>query len=189
MVTFIQILHIILSIILIGIILMQSSKGHGLSGAFGSFGGGAMQSMFGARTGDFLVKTTSWLAVIFFASAFFLAYFQVNPTKSVLHNYKGFVSETPTKQAEVVGKKLGDLTGDLLKKVTSLQGKAIEDKPQVPSLPRNDSNTVQSAPLNKEVKEVKQAVTPVASEPKQNTTPVSSETTSNKDPVPAAPAK
>ncbi|MBN2143773.1 MAG: preprotein translocase subunit SecG, partial [Candidatus Aureabacteria bacterium] len=152
MVTFIQILHVILSIMLIGIILMQSSKGHGLSGAFGSFGGGAIQNAFGARTGDFLVKTTAYMTIIFFVSAFYLAYIQIMPGKSssVLQNYKGVVSETPTKQAEEVGKKLGELTGDLLKKLKPSEEEPINKEIPPPPPPKNDSNVVKPLPVSQE---------------------------------------
>ena len=62
MYSFLVILSTIISIFLIIIILMQASKGDGLSGTFGA-GGAAMGSMFGTRrTADFLSKATWWLA-------------------------------------------------------------------------------------------------------------------------------
>jgi len=49
----------VISIFLIIMVLMQSSKGGGLAG---TFGGGNMGSMFGTRrTADFLSKATWWL--------------------------------------------------------------------------------------------------------------------------------
>ncbi|MFC2134470.1 preprotein translocase subunit SecG [Bacteroidota bacterium] len=51
---------IILSVFLVIIILLQSSKGSGLAGTFG--GGGNLGSAFGTRrTADFLSKATWWL--------------------------------------------------------------------------------------------------------------------------------
>ncbi len=48
--------------LLIGIVLMQSSKGGGLAGTFG--GPGEMGAIFGVRrTADFLMKTTWVLAI------------------------------------------------------------------------------------------------------------------------------
>ena len=56
-------LIIIVSIMLMIVILMQSSKGGGLAG---SFGGGAMGTVFGVRrTADFLSRSTTILATIF----------------------------------------------------------------------------------------------------------------------------
>lgn len=52
-------LSAIISIFLIVMVLLQSSKGGGLAG---TFGGGNMGSMFGTRrTADFLSKATWWL--------------------------------------------------------------------------------------------------------------------------------
>ncbi len=51
----------IISVFLMIIILMQASKGDGLSGTFGA--GSGMGTMFGTRrTADFLSKATWWLA-------------------------------------------------------------------------------------------------------------------------------
>ncbi len=62
-------LHIVICIFLIISILMQSSKGGGLSGAFG--GGGAMGAAFGGRgAATFLSKATAVLAVMFMLSNF-----------------------------------------------------------------------------------------------------------------------
>jgi preprotein translocase subunit SecG len=51
-----------ISVLLIGIILLQKNKGSGLSGAFGGVGG---HSAFGTKTGDFLTWFTVGLAVLF----------------------------------------------------------------------------------------------------------------------------
>jgi preprotein translocase subunit SecG len=59
---FLVILASIISIVLMAIVLMQASKGDGLSGTFGGAGGSSMGAMFGARrTADFLSKATWWL--------------------------------------------------------------------------------------------------------------------------------
>jgi len=58
-------LEIIISIVLIMVVLMQSSKGGGLAG---TLGGGSMGTMFGVRrTADFLSRATTILATAFFA--------------------------------------------------------------------------------------------------------------------------
>ncbi len=62
MYTFLVLLSTVISILLMVIVLMQASKGEGLSGTFGA-GGSAMGTMFGSRrTADFLSKATWWLA-------------------------------------------------------------------------------------------------------------------------------
>ncbi len=50
----------VIAVVLMVVVLMQASKGEGLSGTFG--GSGSMGSMFGTRrTADFLSKATWWL--------------------------------------------------------------------------------------------------------------------------------
>ena len=57
---FLVVLSSIISVLLMIVVLMQASKGEGLSGTFG--GGGGMGTMFGTRrTADFLSKATWWL--------------------------------------------------------------------------------------------------------------------------------
>ena len=65
--------HVTLAIALIVLILLQQGKG---AEAGAAFGGGASQTVFGARgTGGFLAKLTALLAAIFFATSLALAYF------------------------------------------------------------------------------------------------------------------
>jgi len=63
MYTLLVFISTVISILLMIIVLMQASKGEGLSGTFGAAGGSAMGAMFGSRrTADFLSKATWWLA-------------------------------------------------------------------------------------------------------------------------------
>ena len=60
-------IHIMVSMLLVLVVLMQSSKGGGLAGAFG--GGGGMSAAFGGRgAGTFLSRVTTILAVTFMLS-------------------------------------------------------------------------------------------------------------------------
>lgn len=64
--------HILIGICLISIILIQRSKGSDMGAAFG---GGASDTVFGARgAATFLSRTTAILATLFFASSLVLAY-------------------------------------------------------------------------------------------------------------------
>jgi preprotein translocase subunit SecG len=56
---FLNVVIVILTIFLIGIILIQRGKGGGLAGAFGGMGG---SSAFGTRTGDVFTKVTVGVA-------------------------------------------------------------------------------------------------------------------------------
>jgi preprotein translocase subunit SecG len=63
--------HIIVSLILIAVVLLQSGKGADLAGAFG---GGGSQTAFGARgAGTILSKLTTTCAVIFMITSLGLA--------------------------------------------------------------------------------------------------------------------
>ena len=63
MVAALMVFIILVAILLMGIVLIQSSKGGGLAG---TFGGSDATMMFGVRrTTDFLIKLTSVLAAIF----------------------------------------------------------------------------------------------------------------------------
>ncbi|MDX9701795.1 MAG: preprotein translocase subunit SecG [Candidatus Auribacterota bacterium] len=63
---------IMLSVVLIGVILMQSGRGQGLAGVFG---GGEMQSMLGPRASDFLEKLTWGGVTLFFVLTIVLSLF------------------------------------------------------------------------------------------------------------------
>ena len=57
---------ILVSLLLIGLILLQKNRGSGLSGAFGGVGG---YSAFGTKTGDFLTWVTVGLTGLFLVLA------------------------------------------------------------------------------------------------------------------------
>lgn len=66
------VLHVLVSLALIGLILIQHGKG---ADAGASFGGGGSQTVFGsAGTATFLTRTTRWLAIVFFSTSLALAY-------------------------------------------------------------------------------------------------------------------
>ncbi len=69
MYTIILILHILVSVVLCVVVLLQSSKGSGLAGAFGG-GGGLPQQIFGSRgMTTILHKLTIYLAAGFFITS------------------------------------------------------------------------------------------------------------------------
>ncbi|MCD6588170.1 MAG: preprotein translocase subunit SecG [Candidatus Fermentibacteraceae bacterium] len=74
MTTVLTFLHSVICVLLIAVVLLQKSKGDGLSGAFG--GGGALTASFGNRgAASLLSKATSVLAVLFMVASFLLALF------------------------------------------------------------------------------------------------------------------
>lgn len=82
MVTFLTILHIIITISLIALVLVQDSKGGGM-GAFG--GGGNSNSVLGATGATSLAaKLTQWFAIAFAISCITLAMMTGRSKKSVV---------------------------------------------------------------------------------------------------------
>lgn len=67
MVSFLIVIHTLISVFLIGMILMQASQGGGLSGTFG--GNAASSVLGGNNAGNVLSKITTWLATLFLSLA------------------------------------------------------------------------------------------------------------------------
>ncbi len=89
---FILAVHILVCLFLIGIVLVQQGKSADLAGAFGGQGS---QTAFGPRAAaNVLTKLTTWSAVIFMFTSFFLVviYTRGTGTHSVLENTKAPVS-------------------------------------------------------------------------------------------------
>jgi len=83
MYTLIVILHVIVSVALILVILLQTGKGSDIGAVFG---GGSSQTLFGA-TGptSFLSKLTAGAAIVFMLTSLFLAYFSgTGGTRSIM---------------------------------------------------------------------------------------------------------
>lgn len=86
MFTFLAIVHVIVSILMIVFILLQDPKGGG--GAFGMLGGGSSKSLFGNTGGNqFLVNVTKWMAIIFAFTSIYLAALSTEKDKSVMDEY------------------------------------------------------------------------------------------------------
>lgn len=69
--TTVVVVHILVSLSLVGLVLMQQGKG---AEAGASFGAGASQTVFGSQgSGSFLTRSTKYLAVIFFVTSVSLA--------------------------------------------------------------------------------------------------------------------
>ncbi len=62
-ITFLLAIHVIVSLLIIFIVLMQRPKSEGLGAAFG---GGMTENLFGAQTSNVLANFTRWLGGIFF---------------------------------------------------------------------------------------------------------------------------
>jgi preprotein translocase subunit SecG len=63
-------IHVIVSLVLIAVILLQAGRGGGLSE---TFGGGATQTLFGTKTSVFLSRATAVAAVVYIITCLSLA--------------------------------------------------------------------------------------------------------------------
>ena len=90
----IQVIHVIVSVLLIIVVLLQPGKGGDLGSVFGGGGGGGTsESVFGAAGAvPFLSKVTRVLAVLFLLSSLTLGYFAARNVSSSV------VSDIPVSQ-------------------------------------------------------------------------------------------
>jgi preprotein translocase subunit SecG len=86
--TLILVIHVLAALVLVGLILLQHGKGADVGAAFGS---GASGSLFGATgSANFLSRTTSVIAIVFFVTSLGLTYFSTRKPES-----KGVMSTQP----------------------------------------------------------------------------------------------
>ena len=77
MITFLLIVHILVSIALIAIVLVQGGKGAEIGATFGA---GSSQTVFGATGGkSFIGRMTTVVAVVFMLTSLGLTYFYADP--------------------------------------------------------------------------------------------------------------
>ena len=74
-------IHVIASIFLIAVILLQAGRGGGLAD---SFGGSQMQSLFGTKSTNVLTKLTTICAIVFILTCLSLALISSRQSKSLV---------------------------------------------------------------------------------------------------------
>lgn len=86
-------IHIIVSLVLISVILLQAGRGGGLSE---SFGGSSTQTIFGTKTSVFLMRATAVSAVIYILTCLVLGVMTSNRGRSLVTKGTGMppVSQT-----------------------------------------------------------------------------------------------
>jgi len=75
-------LHVIISLTLVALILIQRGRSGGLIEALGG-----VESIFGTKTSSFFVKATVVLAILFFLASISLAYLSKEQGKSLMSKY------------------------------------------------------------------------------------------------------
>ena len=74
-------IHVIASLVLIAVILLQAGRGGGLSE---TFGGGSTQTLFGTKTSVFLTRATAVSAVVYIMTCLTLAVMTSHRGKSLV---------------------------------------------------------------------------------------------------------
>ncbi len=97
MYSIIIVIHVIISLFLIAVILLQAGKGGGLAD---TFGGSQMQNLFGTKSTNVLTKLTAVCAIGFIATCITLAVMSSRQVKSIVDNVKIPQATTSTSQTE-----------------------------------------------------------------------------------------
>jgi len=97
---FVVVLHVIVSLFLIGVVLLQQGRSADLAGAFGGQGS---QTAFGPRAAaNVLTRLTTWSAVIFLLTSVALTvlYVRTSGSHSVLEGTKSAPVSAPAKSGK-----------------------------------------------------------------------------------------
>jgi len=128
--TLVLIIQVISAVCLIGLVLIQQGKG---ADAGASFGGGASQTVFGSSgSGNFLTRTTSIFAVVFFTTSLLLAFM----TKQAINDQGGdsIFEQVSVKESDLPSVSLDEIPGEGSDKDIPV----VDDQLKV-SLPDSDS--------------------------------------------------
>lgn len=92
---FLVLMHVIISIALIALVLIQQGKGAELGATFGS---AASQTVFGSQgSGSFLLKLTGLLALLFFVTSLSLGYLAGHTTRhDPIQNLANMAQQLPS---------------------------------------------------------------------------------------------
>ncbi len=123
--TIVVVVHVIAAIAIVGLVLLQQGKGADAGAAFGS---GASQTVFGSSgSGNFLTRSTSIAATVFFITSLTLAIFAKQNTSA------GFVDGLPIVNPDLLTQPASPVSD-----IPQLDaGQSTSDAADVPVVPEN----------------------------------------------------
>ena len=170
MMTFVVVLHSIICVILVAIILIQAGRGGGLTEGFS-----AAESMFGAKTNIFLVRTTTTLAVLFFLTSASLAYLSAKKQESLMSRPGSLpaVEDLPARQLfDDLGKQSPEVQTNNVQKTdepaaepAAADGAPADDQQNVNEPAANEAPRLRSSPSGQVPKEMSDEATANPSAP------------------------
>jgi preprotein translocase subunit SecG len=99
--------HLLLSLAIIGLIILQQGKGADMGA---SFGAGASQTLFGSTGGgNVLTRATAWMVTLFFATSFGLAVIAKDKTSGMDEFVIPVPTNTATKTLDAGGEAVDDV--------------------------------------------------------------------------------
>ncbi len=90
MIVAILVIHVLVSVLLIAVVLLQPGRGGGFISALGGEGS---QSLFGVGTITFLTRLTTTLGVIFLITTLFLTFFVARPAPVIIEEASPITQE------------------------------------------------------------------------------------------------
>lgn len=99
--------HLLLSLAIIGLIILQQGKGADMGA---SFGAGASQTLFGSTGGgNVLTRATAWMVTLFFATSFGLAVIAKDKTSGMDEFVIPVPTNTTTRTLDAGGEAVDDV--------------------------------------------------------------------------------
>jgi preprotein translocase subunit SecG len=99
---FVLVVHIIVSLMLVAVILLQAGRGGGLADTFGG-GAGSQTTIFVQKTTDHHTKATTVSAVLFLCTSLTLAFISSKRQKSLMRGIKVMPQEDPLPLKQAAG--------------------------------------------------------------------------------------
>ncbi len=159
MFTFLAVVHVVTSIIMVIFILLQDPKG---GGAFGMLGGGGSKSLFGSSgANQFLITVTKWTAIIFAFTSIYLAALSSQKNTSVIDQYTTESAEkTPSADKTSVETPRKEKQPDGAKK-PAVEKQATKNQPSTAvSTPSSKKDTVLDKATKQDKIQLKQKAKP-----------------------------